>query len=76
MMPWSRCGKPRKRPTVPLIDTSVIIRYLTGDNEELTQRAAEIIENKVIYSFDKRFPREKIKVRTTFSVPASVDRSG
>ena len=29
-----------------LIDTSVIIRYLTGDDEELSGRAAEIIENE------------------------------
>ena len=31
---------------MPLIDTSVIIRYLTGDDEELSERAAGIIENE------------------------------
>lgn len=31
---------------MPLIDTSVIVRYLTGDNEELAEQAAEIIEGK------------------------------
>lgn len=28
-----------------LLDTSVIIRYLTGDNEEYTEKAANIIES-------------------------------
>jgi predicted nucleic-acid-binding protein len=156
-MPWKQCGPRRGTGLMPLIDTSVIIRYFTGDNEELAERAAAIIEteeelivtdivivetgyvltklygierklavdtiiallqmpnvsisgmdksaafealllcrpsnrvsfadafiwirvrkmkNKVIYSFDKRFPRGNIAVRTTFSVPASADRSG
>ena len=41
------------------LNTSVIIRYLTGDHPEMSDRAS------AIYTFDRRFPSQGIEIRQT-----------
>lgn len=54
-----------------LIDETVILRYVLGDDKRLHQRAVELIQSADVYTYPEVITRVAVTLRDAYRVPRS-----